>query len=161
MASELVVLGFDGRDTADGVLDNFREMQERGIIRLQDVVVAKRGQSTNVDIHQTDARRGRYAAAGAGVGVLAGWLIGGPIGAAAVGTIGTIVGALRDRGIDDGFIQEVSESLKPESSAIFLLIQEADGPRVLEELKPFHAIVVHTTLTGEQERTLREGLHQP
>ena len=65
-----------------------------------------------------------------GWGVLAGGPSGGPIGAAAVGAIGTIVGGLRDRGIDDGFIQEVSESLSEESSAIFLLIQEADGPRV-------------------------------
>jgi uncharacterized membrane protein len=158
MASELVVLAFDGIDTADSMLDNFREMQERGIIKLEDAVVASRGQSVDLEIHQTDARRGRQATAGAGVGVLAGWLIAGPVGGAAAGSIGAIIGGMRDRGIDDHFVQEVSRSLKPESSAIFLLIEEADGPKVLEELKPFNAVVVHTTLTGEQERKLRDTL---
>src|SRR5215831_18776072 len=159
MAAALVVLAFDGKETADGVLDNFRDMQERGIITLEDVVVAKRGQSTEVHIHQTDARRGRHAAAGASVGALAGWLIAGPVGGVAAASVGSIIGALRDRGIDDGFVREVSDSLKPESSAIFLLIKDADGPAVMEELKGFNALVVHTTLSPEQERKLRDTLH--
>ena len=158
MASELVVLGFEGEDTADGMLDNFRDMQTRGILKLDDAVVAARGRGSEVDIHQTDSRRGRFATAGAGAGVLAGWLIAGPLGGAAVGTVGAIVGGMRDRGIDDKFIREVSQSLGPDSSAIFLLISEADGPQVLEELKPFNAHVVHTTLNDEQERKLREAM---
>ena len=122
-------------------------MQERGIVKLEDVVVAKRGQSTGAirDRFPPWSLRRR----GAGAGVL-GWLIAGPLGGAAVGTIGTIVGAMRDRGIEDSFIREVSDSLKPGEQAIFLLIEEADGPKVLEELKPFNALVVHTTLSAEQ-----------
>ena len=158
MASQLVVLAFEGRETADGMLANFRDMQDRGILKLEDAIVATRGQADHIDIHPTDSRRGRYAAAGGGAGVLAGGLIAGPLGGAAVGTVGAIVGAMRDRGIEDKFVEEVSRSLQPESSAIFLLIEEADGPKVLEELEPFHAAVLHTTLTPEQERRLRDTL---
>ena len=156
MASQLVVLGFDGEGTAEGMLVNFKDMQDRGIIKLEDAVVASRApDTTEVHIEQTDARRGRHAAAGAGIGVLAGWLVGGPVGGAA---IGAIIGAMHDRGVDDDFIHEVSAQLRPDSSAILLLVQEADGPKVLEELKPFKAQVLHTTLTDEQERALRDTL---
>jgi uncharacterized membrane protein len=155
MASQIVVLGFDGEETAEGMFENFMDMQKRGLIQLEDAVIASRGHTTEVRVQQTDARRGRRALAGAGIGVLAGWLVGGPIGGAAVGSI---VGGMKDRGVDDGFVRELSHQLTSDSSSIFLLVQEADGPKVLEELKPFKARVLHTTLTADQERRLREGL---
>jgi uncharacterized membrane protein len=155
MTSQLVVLGFDGEETAEGVFDNLEDMQQRGLLQLEDAVIVSRGQSAAVQVKQTDSRRGRTAAAGAGIGLLAGWLIGGPVGGAVVGSI---IGALHDRGVDDHFVDDVGHRLGSNSSAIFLLVQSADAPKVIDELKPFNASVVHTSLTDEQERTLREGL---
>jgi uncharacterized membrane protein len=182
MTSNLVVLSFEGADTAKGMLDNVRDMQERGLLTLEDAVVAYRepnasnatfqqldgdlaaapaqlGVRTGLNdpvIKQTDSRRKRYAAAGAGLGMLAGLLLGGPIGGAAVGAV---IGALKDRGIDDGFIHSVSSSLKPDSSAIFLLVKEGgDAAKIREELRPFKATVLHTTLKPEVEKQLRDAL---
>ena len=183
MASKLVVLSFEGADAAQGMLDNVRDMQARGLLQLDDAVVAYRepnasnatfeqldGELAPVPspippgqpglkepvIKQTDSRRKRYAAAGGGIGLLAGLLLGGPIGGAAVGAI---VGALKDRGIDDGFIRDVSNTLKPDSSAIFLLVKEGgDAEKIREELRPFKATVVHTTLAPEVEKQLRDTL---
>jgi len=188
MPSEIVVLAFEGAETAAGVLDNLRDMERRGLLKLDDAVVASRppreeesaapgsseppgslflqnvgtasrgaiGARTDpVQIRQTDARRGRAAAAGAGVGLLAGWLIGGPIGGAA---LGALLGALHDRGISDRFIKDLSEGLHPDTSAVFLLVKEADEPRVLEELRPFNARILHTSLPPEQEEALRRSL---
>src|SRR5262245_23524117 len=164
MASNLVVLSFEGADTAQGMLDNLRDMQARGLLELEDAVVAYREPDMpNVAfkqlepvIKQTDSRRKRYAAAGGGIGLLVGLLLGGPIGGAAVGAI---VGALKDRGIDDSFIHDVSNSLKPDSSAIFLLVKEGgDTEKIREELRPFKATVVHTTLAPEVEKQLRDTL---
>ena len=188
MPSQIVVLSFEGAGTAAGVLDNLRDMERRGLLRLDDAVVASRppreaapdgdgpddasgslilqnaasasggaiGTSVEpVQIDQTDSRRGRTAAAGAGVGLLAGWLIGGPVGGAAVGAV---LGALRDRGLSDGFVKSISDGLQSDTSAVFLLVKEADAPRVLEELRPFGARVVHTSLPPEQEEALRRNL---
>ena len=83
-------------------------------------------------------------------------LLGGPIGGAVVGTV---IGALKDRGIDDKFIRGVADSLKPDSSAIFLLVKEGgDAEKIREELRPFKATVVHTTLSPEVEKQLRDSL---
>ena len=164
MASNLVVLSFEGADAAQGMLDNVRDMQARGLLELEDAVVAYREPNMpNVAfrqldpvIEQTDARRKRHAAAGGGIGLLVGLLLGGPIGGAAVGAI---IGALKDRGIDDGFIRNVSNSLQPDSSAIFLLVKEGgDTEKIREELRPFKAKVVHTTLAPEVEKQLRDTL---
>jgi uncharacterized membrane protein len=155
MASQLVVLAFEGESTAEGMWNNFKDMQERGLIQLEDAVIVSRGQSTEVTIKQTDSRRGKYAAAGGGIGLLAGFLVGGPIGGAAVGAL---LGSLRDRGIDDKFVKSLSQQLKPESSSIFLLVKSGDRQKVQEELRPFKAVVVYTTLSPEVEKRLRETL---
>src|SRR6516165_2305306 len=136
MTSQLVVLGFDGEETAEGVFDNLTDMQQRGLLQLEDAVIVARGESADIQVKQTDSRRGRYAAAGAGIGLFAGWLLGGPVGGAVVGSI---IGSLRDRGVEDDFVDDVGHRLKSDSSAIFLLVQEADAPRVIDELKPFNA----------------------
>jgi uncharacterized membrane protein len=186
MPSQIVVLSFEGAGTASGVLENLRDMERRGHLKLDDAVVASRAprvsgssssdpsdnvvwlegiatasggaamaQAEPVQIEQTDARRGRTAAAGAAAGLLAGWLLGGPVGGAA---LGAVIGAMRDRGLNDRFVKSVSERLRPDTSAVFLLVREADAPRVLEELRPFGAQVEHTDLPPEQEEQLRRAL---
>jgi uncharacterized membrane protein len=182
MASNLVVLSFEGVDTAQGMLENIRDMQVRGLLKLEDAVVAYREpEAPKVEfeqldhnlapmasqmaaqpglnepvIKQTDSRRKRYAAAGAGAGLLIGVLLGGPIGGAVVGSV---IGALKDRGIDDKFIRGVADSLKPDSSAIFLLVKEGgDAEKIKEELRSYKATVVHTTLSPEVEKQLRDAL---
>jgi uncharacterized membrane protein len=173
MASKIVVLAFEGAGAAEGMLENVRDMEKRGLLKLDDAVVASRGpRATDVqinqasligvpaagsqlEIEQTDSRRGRSALAGGGIGLLAGMLIGGPIGGLAVGAI---AGALRDRGLKDREVKQIAERLTPDSSALFLLVKEADGPKVLEELKPFKATVIQSTLDPEAEERLRKSL---
>jgi uncharacterized membrane protein len=176
MAAQLIVLFFEGAGTASGVLDALKELEASKVIELEDAVVASRGATSQViftqvgeagtfgtptertpevEIEQTDSRRGRYALAGGGIGLLAGWLIGGPVGGLAVGAV---IGALRDRGIDDKFIKETSERLRPDTSAIFLLGRAADQEKVLEALRPFNPQLVKTTLPPETEQALRAAL---
>src|SRR5262245_21948447 len=104
MASKLVVLAFDGEYTAGGMLDTLKKLQQEGALELEDAVVisrpahsdqlvmnpigSKAGELTpapasKADVEQTMYQRGRAATVGAGVGLLAGWLLGGPIGGAA------------------------------------------------------------------------------
>ena len=52
----------------------------------------------------------------------------------------------------------MSEWLKPNSSALFLLAKEAKADDVLRRLEPFKAKVLTTTLTEEQEQRLQEIL---
>jgi uncharacterized membrane protein len=159
MESNMIVLGFEGENTAETMLGNFQSMQEKGLITIEDAVIASRGVGQNVEIRQTQSVTGKYTLRGSGIGLLAGFLLGGPVGGLIGGTaIGAMSGALKDIGIDDKFIREASEALGPNSSALFLLgsAQDPDGFR--EELKPFKATVAMTTLSPEQEKRLKATL---
>lgn len=159
MESNIVVLGFEGESTAEGMLSNIMEMQERGLVTIEDAVVATRGPGTNVEVKQTRSVTGKYAVRGTGAGLLAGLLLGGPIGGLVAGAaIGAITGALKDQGIDDKFINEVSQALRPNSSALFLMGKAEDPEKFYEEMRPFKAIVATTTLSEEKEKRLKEAL---
>jgi uncharacterized membrane protein len=138
------------------------KMEEEGLLELEDAVVATRAQGANVEIHQGRSKTGKFALRGGGVGLLAGFLVGGPIGAfvagTATGAIGALVGTLKDYGIDDHFVDELSEALGPESSALFLLGKATDPDEFLKRLKPYKARVLQTNLSAEQERRLQDAL---
>jgi uncharacterized membrane protein len=112
-----------------------------------------------VEIQQTHKEGGKFTLRGGGAGLLAGLLLGGPIlgfvgGAAA----GAIAGALKDYGLDDGFIEEVSKWVQPNTSALFVLVNEVNADAVLDKLRPFEAVVLTTTLPQAGEQRLREAL---
>jgi uncharacterized membrane protein len=153
------VLGFKEQWGAEEMLDILGKMQQDGLIELEDAVVASRGNEPNVEIKQTHHETGKFTLRGTGIGFLAGLLLGGPIvGLAGGAAIGAITGRLKDEGIDDKFIREVSEWVKPNTSALFLLVKEAKAEEIYEQLKPFQAQVLTTTLPEEAEQRLRRTL---
>jgi uncharacterized membrane protein len=161
MESSIIVLGFDSASAAEGMLETFSNMQERGLITLEDAVVASRGSGKGIEVKQTRSLAGKYALGGGGVGLLAGLLLGGPIGGLIGGaTVAAVVGALRDHGIDDKFIHDTTRILGPNTSALFLMGKAEDPDRVLEELKPFKAIVASTSLSEEKELRLKQALRE-
>ncbi len=159
MEGQIVVLGFEGQLTAEAILEDIVKMQDDGLIVLEDVVVASRGSGNRVEIKQTHSETGKIALRGGGVGLLAGLLLGGPlVGAVGGAGIGAIAGSLKDYGISDGFIREVSDTLDPKTSALFLMAKAENADMVLERLKPIKAKVLSTTLSEEQAQRLREVL---
>src|SRR5215472_8267308 len=112
--SNLVVLDFDGIHTADEVLNKLRSMQKEYLIDLEDACVVERDK--NGKIHMKQAVN--LAALGAAGG-------------------GTLAGSLTDYGIRDDFIKQLSETIPPGSSALFILFRNVNEDKVLPELKPY------------------------
>jgi len=81
---------------------------------------------------------------------LAGALIGGAFGA--------LSGALRDYGIDDRFIKDLSNQLKPGTSALFLYVMSATPDKVTERLQSYHPTLLHTSLSRDAEERLRAAI---
>jgi uncharacterized membrane protein len=159
MASNVVVLGFEGQYGAETMLDNLKQWQEEGLIELEDAVLASRGEGKEVEIEQTHKKSRKPLVKGGGAGLLAGMLLGGPIlGLAAGVAAGGISRARKDYGLDDEFVKEASEWVRPNKSALFLLVKQANAEEVLERLRPTQAVVLSTTLAPEAEKRLREAL---
>jgi uncharacterized membrane protein len=94
-------------------------------------------------------------------GMLIGLLFLNPLLGMAVGAgAGALSGKFRDIGLDDKMMKAIGDSLKPGTSALFVLIKKATADKVLEGLKPFvgKGKVFQTSLSKDDENALREVL---
>ncbi len=186
LAGNIHVLMFDDFYGAENALENVNTWEKNGWIKVADAVVVTRGKgsevaptqvatggegtpvmissggtNTELEVKQTHKFAGKYALGGSGIGFLAGFLLGGPVGGLIVGaTVGGITGAMKDYGIDDKFIKEVSAGVKPGTSALFLMTTDGDADKILPEVAEFKARLLSTSLSPEQERLLRDALEK-
>jgi uncharacterized membrane protein len=73
---------------------------------------------------------------------------------------GALGGALSDIGVDDNFMRELGETLKPGTSALFVLVQKVTPDKVLDEVAPYGGKVLRTSLTKTDEAELQKILDQ-
>ena len=73
---------------------------------------------------------------------------------------GAAASALADVGIDDEFMNELGETLKPGTSALFVAVRKSKPERVLERLQPFagRCKVLQCEMTAANEARLRRLL---
>jgi uncharacterized membrane protein len=57
-------------------------------------------------------------------------------------------------------MKELGETLRNDTSALFVLVRKVTSDKVLEELKGFKGKVLKTSLTKDKEEGLREVLEQ-
>lgn len=156
--SHLVVVGYDGEETAERARGRLFELQRQALIGLDDVVVVVRRQSGKVKVKQAINLTGSGALSGAFWGMLVGFIFLAPgLGAVIGASAGALSGKATDLGIDDRFIKDVGEAIPPGSSALFLLFHQVTPDKVLAEMKEFGGRVVQTNLTEEAEAALHEA----
>jgi len=156
--SELIVASFKGEFTADEVLLDLLKMKQIHLIDLDYAVVAARRDDGTIRVSHNNVVLHADATAGGQWGILfggpVGYIIGGIIGAA----IGKTVEGLKQIGIQDDFIKDVSKSLEQGSSAIFIKTPKALSDNVIEELIKFDAKLLRSSLTITNEAELLKVL---
>ncbi len=180
--SNLAVLIFDGQETAQALYEQIEQMQKEKLVSVEDAIILEcdsggahiragasdAGSSQfagapiateggpKITVKQTRGKKGKYAAIGGGIGLLAGAIFGGPVGLATIGAagVGAIVGALRDFGIDDKSVEAVKQRLRPNTSALLVLGHANDRDAFIAKLREYDAQVVMTSLDPEVEREL-------
>ena len=154
--SNLVVMAFHNEYGAEQVRDKLVDLQKAQLIKIDDACVVVRKQDGKVKVKQAANLAGAGALGGAFWGMLIGMLFFVPFAGMAIGAaIGGLSGAMSDYGIDDTFIKEVGNSIQPGTSAIFVLVREAMPDKVIEQLKPYHGKIIHTSLSAENEAQLK------
>ena len=154
--SNLFVFAFDNETGAAEMRDALVAMQKEHIITLEDAAVVVRKPDGKVKVKQAVSLVGAGAWGGAFWGMLIGMLFWAPWLGLAVGAVtGALSGALSDIGVDDKFIKEVSNTIEPGHSALFLLVREVTADKVLERLEGFSPKIIQTSLSNEDEAKLR------
>lgn len=157
--SDLVVIGFDNEHQAEEVRLELIKMAHEYLVDLEDAVVAVKKPDGKVKLNQIYHLTAAGAIQGGFWGTLIGLLFLNPLLGAAVGAgAGAVTGALSDVGINDQFMKELSQSLKPGSSALFILVRKATTDKVLERLHGYGGKVLQTSLSHDDEAKLQAAL---
>ncbi len=158
----LVVLTFDNVDEASQVRESIKKMEKQGQVSLDDSAILVKDEKGKIHVKNEMDQGVKIGALGGSLtGLFIGFLIGGPIGAAILGGAGgALVGSSVDLGIQKSFVKDVSDALKPGTSALFLIVREAHPNAAISVLKPYKGEVYHTSLDPEAEETLRRVLKE-
>jgi uncharacterized membrane protein len=159
--ADLVAIEYDDMYKAHEVRLTLAKLQRASLIDVDDAVVAVKDVNGKVTLQQahdltatgaarsdfwTTLVRVLFSARFFGLGISTG------------ATPAAVSGVLRDVGIDDLFIKQLSAAFKPGTSALFVLVRKVTLDRVLEAIKPYGGKVLHTSLSHESEARLRAAL---
>ncbi len=159
--STLVVITYPDEQRAAEVLATLHRLKAEYLIDLEDAVYVTKGRDGKLKLHQTTNLAGAGATWGGLWGMLIGLLFFAPIAGLAIGAAaGAIAGNLSDYGIDDKFAKQLSASMPPGSSALFVLVRRSTPDRVVPEIAKFGGTVLRTSLPKETEVKLQEALNR-
>lgn len=157
--SDLVVIVYETEAKAEEMRKKLFELQKEYLIELGDAAIAVKEPDGNVKLNQLLNTAAAGAAGGGMWGLLIGMIFLNPLLGVALGAAsGAISGALTDYGVNDKFMKDLSESLKPGNAALFLLIRKMTGDKVLEAVKGTGGTVLKTSLDDSKEKALRDAL---
>ena len=158
MAS-LVVIDYENEVKAEEVRLTLLKMQKEYLLDLLDAVIVVRDEKGKVKLRQLYDLTAAGALSGGFWGALIGLLFLNPLFGFALGAAaGAVSGALRDVGIDDNFMKQLGQTLKPNSAALCVLVRHVTSDKVIEEIKKFGGTLIKTNLSHENENKLRDAL---
>ncbi len=158
--STLVVVAYPNEFQAEEVRLRLLKMQQEYLVDLEDAVIAVRKEDGKIKLLQLHNLTGAGAVSGGFWGLLIGLLFMNPLLGAAVGAgAGAISGALADVGINDEFMKQLGQNLKPGGSMLFILFRSITLDKALQELKGTGGTIIQTSLSHEDEQRLRDAMN--
>jgi uncharacterized membrane protein len=159
--SHLIVVGYDDVHKADEVRMMLLKLQHEYLIDLEDAVIAVKRPDGKIKLNQAVNLTAMGAVQGSFWGMLVGAIFLSPFLGAAIGSAtGALTGALTDVGVNDNFMKEVAASLKPGTSALFILVKSATPDKVAEHLKGTGGTIIRTSLSHEDDTKLAAVLQE-
>jgi uncharacterized membrane protein len=160
----LVVGVFTDALKAEQVRLDLLHMQKERLIELDEVVVAVRETTGKITLHHASHLSLPCALTGGFLGTLVGVILLNPVFAVLGLAAGTALGAascsLTDLGVDDKFVQDLGEHLKPGTSALFALAKGGGADKVVEKVNESGGGVFQTSISHTDQTKLQDALDQ-
>ncbi len=142
---------------------SLRKKEAAHLSDLEDSAVLVRNSEGKVKLHHVAHFAIGGAISGGFLGTLVGVLLMNPVfailGLATGAVVGGISGAMSHVGIDEDFMEDLANHLKPGSSALCVLVRE-NLEKILVEIKPFGGKILHTPLLHTDEKKLKAALEE-
>lgn len=158
---ELIVAAFQDEGGAEEALKELNLAKKEHLISIADAAVIRRDSNNKVHIKDVrDVGGGKGAVAGAVIGTAIA-LLSGPAGIIVGGAVGALVGGLTAKAVDTGLpnkrLKELSEALKPGTSAIVAVIEHRWVTELEEAMNEAGAAVMREALKADIAKQLEEG----
>lgn len=154
---QLLAATYASKSQADTILDTLEAMHKAATITLKDGAVITKGEDGKIKVEETDELTTREGATRGAVigGVLGIWLGPGAILTAGLGGfLGGLVGKIRDTGIKNDQMAELSSNLKPGQAAVVALVTDDSVIRTQEALEGYDGEML---VSAVEEDVLREA----
>jgi uncharacterized membrane protein len=157
----LVAIGYPDQGTAEQARQTVQELEADLIIQADQVAAISRDLEGKYHVHTSHG--GASAGAGAWWGGFWGFLFGLlffiPFAGLALGAgMGALFGHFGEKGIDKAFQQQVRDYLKPGTSALFMVIEQATPDKAIAALQQYGGTVIRTSLSDEDTKRLQEAI---
>jgi uncharacterized membrane protein len=158
---QVIVAAFQDPNGASAALDQLKEAQSKGLIRIEDAAVLHKDEYGKLHMKETaDMGGGKGAAIGGVIGGVIG-IIAGPagvvVGAAAGAAIGGLAAKLTDAGFPDERLRQVGAGLKPNTSAIVAVIDHVWVAEAERQLQQAGADTVTAAISADIAKQLAAG----
>jgi uncharacterized membrane protein len=157
----LVAIGYPDQETAETARQTVRELESDLVIQADQVASISRDLEGRYHVHTShgEASGGAGAVWGGFWGLLFGLLFFIPFAGLALGAgMGALFGHMGKKGIDKAFQEQVREHLKPGTSALFMVIEQATPDKAIAALQQYGGTVIRTSLSDEDTKRLQEAL---
>ena len=157
--SKLVAICYDEQTQAEETRLKILKLQQEYLITLEDIVVAYKDAKGKVKLHQAVDLTSTGAVSGSFWGLLIGMIFMVPFFGMVTGlAFGALSGALTDLGINDDFMKQLADGLKPGGAILFVLVKDMTEDKVMTELEGCGGKLLKTSLTHEDEEKLQAAL---
>ena len=160
----LVAIGYPDQGTAEQARMTVSGLEKELIIQADQVAAISRDMEGKYHVHTSHggASSGGGAVWGGFWGFLFGLLFFIPFFGLALGAgMGALFGHFGEKGIDKAFQQQVRDYLKPGTSALFMIIEQATPDKAIDALQQYGGTVIKTSLSDEDTKKLQEALKPP
>ncbi len=159
MAVLLAIL-YPEEKIADDVLEAVETLSREGRIDLEDACAVIKDRKGKISLHQENNLPLFGAIGGLALGTFLGWFVWLPYLGIPGAILGAVAGSVSDRGISDHYMKDVGKEMKPNSSALFLLLRTTSAEAVVQDLASYGGQIFHSSLDKKQELELEEKLAQ-
>jgi uncharacterized membrane protein len=156
----LLAIGYPDQGTAEQAMQTVHELQSELIIQADQVAAISRDLEGKYHVHTN-----HQAGAGVGAwwggfwGLLFGLLFFIPFAGLALGAgMGALFGHFGSKGIDKAFQEQVRDYVKPGTSALFLVIEQATPDKAIAAMQQYGGTVIRTSLSDEDTKKLQDAL---
>jgi len=156
--SQLLVITFPKRETAGQAAERLKSLSKAHAASIKDMAVVEKDAEEKVHVHHgVDSGTAGGAIGGGILGLMLG-LVFFPIGGLIIGAAaGAFIGRSLHHNIDKKLIEDVTNDLTTNTSALFV-IGEGSAPAVVGALEPYKGKVYQTTVDPETEAQLQAAL---